>query len=578
MSIATPKRAFIFLNIMLRLPFSQCILRLAFLPVALPLVAAVPTRLAAQRLEPIAVEERCDGRTIAGIEFVGARRPVLGPRLAFVADAVNGTLFALQPQTRVGLIKRFLLLAEGDACDEQRRVESERVLRAQSYISDAVIRVIPHTANEVRLRVETIDEWVLYSEAWGLEGLPAGLEFGTGSVAGTGKGFRLLSELGRGGELGWGAKYRDPQFLGRPVIFDLAASSRPFVDSWSVGLQRPAWTNFQRSAWTSVVASNRGFYTLRDSAIRNVTVEYERSTAGFNGSWRLGPVNAPWHISGSLDWERAQRRRVVEIRGNGPVDIPPPAEVALRYPLFDAARVGVGTSYTRLRFRPFRGLGALSAPEDVAVGFNTWASVQVGIAAFERDETDHVFGVGSYGGIGNEHVLVRWYAGARVNTPRADGRAGEAALNARTTVALKVNEGHLTALTFAGNAVRDARIPTQLTLREDDLGLLGFRTTDFGGAARLVFGIEERHRIPLPTRRFEVALAGLAQTGRLWAGDAPFGVTTPWYLGVGGAVMVALPAGAKQMLRLEVGVPLNGPPGLQRQEVRLTYSDRTGRY
>ncbi len=554
-------------------PFPQCLLRAALL-----LVVGMPSPLVAQRLEPIAPEERCDGRTIAAIEFVGARRSLLGPRLDPVATVVNNAMFALQPQTRTKVVERFLLLREGDVCEEQRRVESERVLRAQPYISDVAIRVLPHSEGEVRLRVETIDEWVLYTEVWGVEGLPAGIELGTGSIAGTGKGFRLLTELGRGGEVGWGAKFKNPQFLGQPIILDLAFSSRPFVDSWSFGLQRPALTNFQRNSWNSLVASNRGFYTLFDPVLRSVTVEYEQRTAAFIGSRRLGPDNAPWFVNGTLDWERAQRRRVVQIRDNGPVDIPPPPEVALRYPVFDATRIGVGASYRRLRFRPIRGLGALSAPEDVTLGYDTWFSARLGIAALQRDETDHVYGAGNSGAIGNEHALLRWNVSAFWSSPRMGAAEGEAAASGRTALALKRNEGHLTALTLAGTATRNARIPTQLTLREDDTGLLGFRNTDFGGAGRMVIGLEERHRLPLTTRRAEVAFAFLSQTGRIWAGDAPFGRSSPWYAAVGASVMVAIPAGAKQMLTLEVGVPLNAPPGLRQQEVRLFFGDRTGRY
>lgn len=554
-------------------PFPQCLLRVALL-----FMAGMPARLAAQRLEPVAPGERCDGRTIAAIEFVGTQRTLLGPRLNPVAGVINSAMFALQPVTRTRLVERFLLLRAGDVCEEQRRVESERVLRAQPYISDVAIRVLSDSTDAVRLRVETIDEWVLYTEVWGVEGLPAGLELGTGSIAGTGKGFRVLSELGRGGEVGWGAKYKDPQFLGQPVILDLALSSRPFVDSWSMGLQRPALTNFQRNSWTSLVASDRRFYTLFDPVLRSVTVEYEQNTASFSGSRRLGSDNAPWHVNGTLDWERAQRRRVVQIRDDGPVDIPPPPDVALRYPVFDAARVGAGASYRRLRFRPIRGLAALSAPEDVTMGHDTWFSARFGVAALQSDVADQLYGAGNSGAIGNEQALLRWHMSAFWRSPRDTAVSGEAAVSGRAALTLKRNEGHLTALRLEGAATRNARIPTQVTFREDDTGLLGYRNTDFGGAGRMVIGLEERHRLPLSTRRAEVAVSLLTQTGRIWAGDAPFGVSSPWYAAVGASVMVAIPAGAKQMLTLEVGVPLNPPPGLRQQEVRLFFGDRTGRY
>ncbi len=559
-------------------PFPQCRLAAAVRRVALLLAAGLPSALGAQRLDPIAPGERCDGRTIAAIEFVGSRRALLGPRLDPVASAVNSTMFALQPVTRTRLVERFLLLKKGDVCEEQRRVESERVLRAQPYLSDVAIRVLPHSAEDVLLRVETIDEWVLYAEAWGVEGLPAGLELGTGSLGGTGKGFRLLSELGRGGEIGSGVRFKDPQFLGRPVTLEVGFASRPFVDEWSLGLQRPALTNFQRDSWNSLLASRRKFYTLFDPVLRSVTVEYEQRTASFSGHRRLGPANAPWHVSGTLEWERAQRRRVVQIRDDGPVDIPPPPDVAVRYPVFDAARVGAGFSYRRLRYQPIRGLGALSAPEDVTLGHDTWFSARVGIAALQQDETDQVYGVGNTGAVGNEHALLRWNVSALWSSARRDMEIGEAGVNGRAALSLKRHEGHLTALTLAGTARRNARIPTQVTLRDLDAGLLGYRNTDFGGAGRMVVGIEERHRLPLTTRRAEVAWAFLSQAGRIWAGDAPFGVSSPWYSAVGFSVMVAIPAGAKQMLTLEVGVPINPPPGIRQQEIRLFFGDRTGRY
>ena len=56
---------------------------------------------------------------------------------------------------------RFLLLREGDACNELRRAESERILRAQPFIADASIDVVPSVlggAGAVDLIVRTSDE------------------------------------------------------------------------------------------------------------------------------------------------------------------------------------------------------------------------------------------------------------------------------------------------------------------------------------------------------------------------------------------------------------------------------------
>ncbi|MDQ8153446.1 MAG: hypothetical protein P3B98_02185 [Gemmatimonadota bacterium] len=542
------------------------------------LAALTPSRAGAQRLAPISAAERCDGRPIAAIEFVGARRPLLSRRFDPAARVANEAVLVLQPATRVRLLRRFMLMSVGDVCNEQQRVESERILRAQSYISDAAVRVLPHTSGGVRLRVETIDEYVLYFESWGWEGLPAGLELGTGSVGGTGKGLRLLAEVGRGSEMGWGARYKDTQFAGRPIIFEAGFASRPRVDHWNLAFTRPFYTNFQRTSWQASIGSFRALYALLDTAVHGVSVEYERRTAVLGGSRRIGPVNAPWNVGASMSWERAEQTRVLQLRDDGFVPILAPPQVATRYPYYDAARVGLSVGYRRVRFVPVRGIGALSAPEDVAKGHDAYLAVGVGVGAMQREPTDRTLLAGTTSTFGGERALLRLFGRSSWISERPGAVRGQTALEGGAALLRKSSEAHLTKLTIAGATFRNARVPTQLNFRDDETGLLGYRTADLGGAARVIIAAEERHRLPLNSRRVEIALAGLAQTGRLWAGDAPFGVTTPWRTGVGLALVAAVPAGAKQTFRLEVGVPVNPPPGLQGREVRLFYSDRTGRF
>jgi hypothetical protein len=76
----------------------------------------------------------------------------------------------------------------------------------------------------------------------------------------------------------------------------------------------------------------------------------------------------------------------------------------------------------------------------------------------------------------------------------------------------------------------------------------------------------------------ELGVAGLLQSGRLWAGDAPYGVNTGWRHGVGVALIVATPKGSRQTLRIELGHPLNPTPGVSGSEVRILYGDNTGRF
>jgi hypothetical protein len=116
----------------------------------------------------------------------------------------------------------------------------------------------------------------------------------------------------------------------------------------------------------------------------------------------------------------------------------------------------------------------------------------------------------------------------------------------------------------------------QVTFRDDD-GLLGYRATDVGGARRAIWRFEDRWMIPSPYSGAEFAFAPLFQAGRLSAGDALYGVSTPWRYGAGFAVMGALPRGSKHMVRLEFGWPLN-PAGTSQMEFRISYGDRSASF
>lgn len=561
-----------------------------FLPLALGGVAVLvclrrPPTLAAQPQAQVPVQaptpapaelaDACEGRRIVDVTYRASRRELIPRRFDPVARVAQGVVDVLQPPTRNRLVSQFLLLAKGGVCSEQARAESERILRAQPYISDATIRVVPVAPDAVRLEVETIDEYVLYFESWGWRGVPAGLEVGTGSVAGSGKSARTLVEVGRGGELGWGLSYTDFQFTGRPLTFAARVRSRPLADLAAVSLARPWYSNYQRDSWRLELTDGKTLFTFRDPVIRDISVDYRRTIATADWTRRLGGVNAPLVVGLGADAEVADLERVVQIRDRGPIPVAPTPELS-RYRRYEATRVGGTIGVRQLRFRPVRGLGSLSATEDVAVGVEAWVSARFGVPALQRDPADRTLGLSAAGAVGRASTLLRWRAGADWTSARPGTLPAQSNLSIRAAWSSSLAPGHLSLFTLRGQHARNTRLPTQLDFRDDRDGLLGFRSSNLGGSQRVIAAIEERHRLPVP--RVELALAGLAQAGRLWAGDAPYGSDTRWHYGVGGALLLAYPAGSKQTLRVEFGVPVNPIVGLQQREFRLVFSDFTGRF
>jgi hypothetical protein len=118
------------------------------------------------------------------------------------------------------------------------------------------------------------------------------------------------------------------------------------------------------------------------------------------------------------------------------------------------------------------------------------------------------------------------------------------------------------------------RIPFQLTFADRDGGIRGFRTSEVGGARRLVWRLEDRY---LMGRYKEVAsygLAGFVETGKLWAGDSPFGIDTPLNASVGISLLGAAPPQSRRMWRADFAIPVKG----DRRggwEVRVSSTDLT---
>ncbi|HEY0241938.1 MAG TPA: hypothetical protein VGC52_04690, partial [Gemmatimonadaceae bacterium] len=123
--------------------------RLALLPAALCASTAQ-----SQSLDGTAVP--CKGQMISRID-VSARPPFEAKGSSFHRRLAR-KLTEIHSTTNPEIITRFLALRPGMACSELRRVESERILRAQPYLSDASVTAYPDDAGGVYLSVVTIDE------------------------------------------------------------------------------------------------------------------------------------------------------------------------------------------------------------------------------------------------------------------------------------------------------------------------------------------------------------------------------------------------------------------------------------
>ena len=102
----------------------------------------------------------------------------------------------------------------------------------------------------------------------------------------------------------------------------------------------------------------------------------------------------------------------------------------------------------------------------------------------------------------------------------------------------------------------------------------GFSKTEMPGGQRAITRLEERWVLGNVRGNADAGVALLAEAGRIWAGDVPFGQTMPTRYAIGTSLLTALPPGSQRLWRLDLMLPLDGGGG-GRLELRLRTEDRT---
>ena len=114
----------------------------------------------------------------------------------------------------------------------------------------------------------------------------------------------------------------------------------------------------------------------------------------------------------------------------------------------------------------------------------------------------------------------------------------------------------------------------QLALGDREGGVRGFGNADAAGARRLVARFEERWVLGRPFGLGDAGIAGFLDAGRLWAGDAPYGVTTGTQAAVGVGFLAALPSGSRRLWRVDLAMPVTHEHGAK-FELRFSNRDLT---
>lgn len=518
----------------------------------------------------------CAGDSITAIEI---RR--FEPTTQSAADrAIEATTEAAgleHARTDAGIVRAYLRLREGGVCTEIDRRESERLLRAQPFVASASVTALRVAEGRVLIRVVVVDEWPYILGANVRGSRLSAIRLGSQNIKGRGLTATTSFENGGPFRTGYGVHLEQYGLLGRPAFAKVTAERRPLGGIIQVEVAEPFQVDAQRFALHAGIAEETQFVTLvRDTGADAASESARRS---YDISWvaRIGPPrrNGLVGLAGlSLLREEARTGGGSVIISDSGITPTFDGEINGRFPEYVAGRAGVILGVRALRFITVSRFAGLRAAQDVGRGLQ--ASVLIAPSfTTTADRQDVLVSGDLYAGAGGPRSFLSMRVGGEARGERARGEWRGVAASARLDWHSLPSIRRTRIVTFSGAAIGRPIVPSQLTFRDQDGGILGLPGSNEAGGRRVVLRWEERVLVSWFERRADLAVAGFADAGRIWRGDVPYGGASP-VRGSVGVSLLGAPRFGKRTYRLDIAVPVNRGPGDGLIALRFGSGDRTG--
>jgi hypothetical protein len=510
---------------------------------------------------------QCDGKIVSGVSIV-PRDPsfIKVPRsLRALARGVG----LHHTTTKADVIRHSLLLSVGQPCTERLRAESERILRFQPFLADATVRAVPDSAGAVRIEVETIDEIPTVFSMRVRNGTPVALRIGNGNVDGRGIYLAVRGERGFAYRNGVGMQLVAYQVFDRPYTLGVMADRTPLGSTVSFALGHTFITDLQRSAWHVGFRDVHDYTSFLRPDGQSIALGARRRFGDYGGVLRIGLAGRSAFVGGLVTHELVKPAAQAVIVSDSGFVADTSAPLAGLFAPVRNMRLNAVVGVRSLAFQTVRGFDALAGAQDIATGVQFGAVLGRSVPWFGAADNDIFLSGDFYAGLGSATS----FAALRIegetrhdqNTNRWDSKiaSGRLAWYVKPSPAyVLIGSGE-----FSGG--REERFPFQLSLGARDGGVRGYNGSRVVGGVRAVARLEAHRSIGQLTRHVALGLATFADAGRVWAGDAPFGVDSKPKVGVGVGLLAAIPPQSRQLWRLDVAVPVSADAHA-RWEVRLT--------
>ncbi|HUF31268.1 MAG TPA: BamA/TamA family outer membrane protein [Gemmatimonadaceae bacterium] len=493
---------------------------------------------------------RCMDERVTSIEYRRDPPPLMGGRTPSWIRPVLRVLVQ-HSQTGPEAIRPFLLVREGESCTTFKLQESERLLRAQPYLANAELRAYPDRAGGVQVVVHTVDEIPLVIDGGVRSGELSKLTYGNGNVLGRGiyaaarwrQGFAYRDAIGV--EL---AHYHLPG-RGRARLDVMRGS---FGEAYSGSLTNAYLTDAQRAAWHLGYHRSEDFIEFLRQDAASLSLGLDRDLVDAGVLWRVGQRGRRLFAGATAAHEAVTpAARGISITDTGFVADPDTVLVD-RFDSWSTTSVGAVLGGRFLTYRTMEGLSSLAGTHDVATGVQVAATLGRGISGSRRRQFS---ALDLYAAAGTQRTLFA-LGGITEGRRAPDGGWEDVIASGRLVVYRAPSERRANEVSVEYSGAWGASLPGQIALDERRGGVRGYRDSRVGGTRRAVFRIEERRSLGRMGRLAGFAIAGFADAGKVWAGDAPFGTTTGVRTSVGAGLLVAVPRQSQRLFRFDAAVPL----------------------
>ncbi len=516
----------------------------------------------------------CNGQRVDDIVINPAPPSITSSRR--VPVSVTQAVRRLHATTRAEIIRRFLLLEIGEPCTELRRSESERILRAQPYLVEASVLTYADDIGGVVVLVRTVDEYSLIASVQINQQTPYMHAVRLGSANLSGEGVRAVADWRQGGAYrsGYGLGFTDYQFSGRPYILSGLSRRDPLGSEWFVDGLHPFYTDLQRIAWRARAGENDDYVEFESSPGVGHALRLVRSYFDVGGIVRIGPPGRLSLFGASFSQDREEPGTTPVVITDSGLATDTSSVLRNRYVAHHIARVNVLWGVRDIDFVRTRGIDALTATQDVPIGFQLGTLFGRSLPVIGSRDDDIFMAADLYLGIGSPHDLVRFQlqGEARRNNDLDvwDGilTSGRAAHYLQVTG----DETIITSAEWSGGW--RMRTPFAVTLGDFHGGVRGYGFSHVPGGQRGVLRLEDRHFLGRFPGVADVGFAAFGDAGRLWAADVPYGQNVAFRSSIGFSLMAAVPPRSARMWRFDIALPTGVEPG-HRIEFRFSNIDRT---